>query len=134
MSNIMIIEDNPVHSLLMGHIAQDLGHTDVCFSHPDDAGEKLDEMKPDLIIVDINIKGALTESIRFIQDLHKSAASRDIPVIIVSAYVSWETIKADLPFFDPGNVLEKPFTPEEISVVIKNLLKKNKVHGGLTES
>ncbi len=126
MAKIMIIEDNPVHKLLMCHSMEDLGHEAMDFFDVESAKEKLKEQIPDLFIIDMQIKESMKSSLAFIKELAKSKYYRQIPVIIISAYVTREDIKKELPDFNPENVIEKPFNVNAITTLVKKLLKGKK--------
>lgn len=72
------------------------------------------------------MRGLAKSSCAFIKDLSKSKHTKNIPVIIVSAYVTRESIKEEMPWFDLENVIEKPFNVETIAKKVKELLKGKK--------
>lgn len=122
MAKIMIIEDNPVHKLLLCHNMEDLGHETIGFFDVDSAKEKLKDEKPDLFIVDMLIKESSKSTLVFIKELSKSRFYKEIPVIIISAYMTKENIKDELPEFNSENVIEKPFNVDAITSKINELL------------
>lgn len=126
MAKIMIIEDNPVHNVLLCHNMEDLGHEPMGFNEVDPATKKLKDQIPDLFIIDMQIKESTTSTLAFIKDLSKSKQTRDIPVIIISAYMTSENIKDALPWFNLENVIEKPFNVDTITKKVKELLKGKK--------
>ena len=122
----MIIEDNPVHNVLLCHSMEDAGHQTMPFFEYDSAKEELKKSTPDLFILDFQIAGSKTAALEFIKGLMKSKQHKKIPVIIISAYVTRVDIEKELPGFDIKNVIEKPFNVETISSKVKDLLKKSK--------
>lgn len=126
MAKVMIIEDNPVHNMLLCHNMEDLGHEPMSFFEVEKAKEKMKEQIPDLFIIDMHIKESMKSTMAFIKDLSKSKHTENIPVIIVSAYVTRENIKAELPWFNLENVIEKPFNVDIIAKKVKELLKGKK--------
>jgi DNA-binding response OmpR family regulator len=126
MAKIMIVEDNPVHNLLLCHGMEDLNHQPMPFFFLDKAKEELLNQEPDLLIIDVELNGGSKANLAFIIELSNSAAFREIPIIIISAYVSKEDIKKELPFFDLDYVIEKPFDVETITSKVRTLLKKKK--------
>jgi len=126
MANIMIIEDNPVHNLLLCHSMEDAGHKTLPFFEYDSAKEELKKSTPDLFILDFQIEGIRTAALDFIKGLMKSKQHKQIPIIIVSAYVTRADIEKELPDFDLENVIEKPFNVETIINRVRELLKKSK--------
>jgi len=126
MAKIMIIEDNPRHKTLLRYSMEDLGHEPMDFFDVESAKEKLKEQMPDLFIIDMHIHESSKSSLAFIKELQKSKYSKEIPVIIISAYVTRENIKVDLPWFNLENVIEKPFNVDTIAKKVKELLKEKK--------
>jgi len=126
MAKIMIIEDNRVHNILLCHSMEDLGHEPMDFFEVESAQQKLKEQMPDLFIIDMQIQESTKSTLAFIKDLSKSKHTKDIPVIIISAYVTRENIKDELPWFNLENVIEKPFNVDTIAKKVKELLKGKK--------
>jgi DNA-binding response OmpR family regulator len=126
MAKIMIIEDNPVHNVLLCHSMEDIGHNTLPFYEYESAKYELKKSAPDLFILDFQIAGSRTATLDFIKGLRKSKPHKQIPIIIVSAYVTKEEIEKLLPGFDIENVIEKPFNVETITFKVRELLKKSK--------
>ncbi|MGD2091808.1 MAG: response regulator [Candidatus Aminicenantes bacterium] len=126
MAKIMIIEDNPVHNVLLCHSMEDAGHKTMPFYDYDSAKDELKNSTPDLFILDFQIKGIRTAALDFIKGLMKSKHHKRIPIIIISAYVTKEDIEKQFPGFDIENVIEKPFNVETITTRVRELLKKSK--------
>jgi CheY-like chemotaxis protein len=123
---VMIIEDNPVHNLLLCHNIEDLGHAPVSFGDVESAEEELERQPPDLFIVDMHIRDSRKSTLDFIKYLSKNRLYKKIPIIIISAYVTKDDVKIDLPKFNPENVIKKPFNVDTISSKVKELLKDKK--------
>lgn len=126
MANILIIEDNQVHRLLLRHTMEDLGHVPMDFHDVDMAKESLRTQFPDLFIIDMQINESTKSTLALIKDLSKSKHTRNIPVIIISAYLAKDNIRSELPGFDLDNVIEKPFNVETITKKVKELLSGKK--------
>jgi CheY-like chemotaxis protein len=126
MANILIIEDNPVHNVLLCHCIEDLNHTPIPSSDVDEAKEYMEQKTPDLIIIDMELNGSREASYGLIMELLESKKLKHIPIIIVSAYVKEEDIKKKLPSFPVENLIEKPFNSDTISLKVKDLLKRKK--------
>ena len=122
----MIIEDNPVHNLLLCHSMEDLGHEAMNFFDVESAKEKLKEHIPDLFIIDMQIRESTKSTLTFIKELSKSKYYKQIPVIIISAYMTKDNIREELPGFNLENVIEKPFNVDSITKKVKELLKGKK--------
>jgi len=126
MAKIMIIEDNPVHNVLLCHDMEDLGHEPMPFYDLESAREVLKETTPDLFIIDMQLKDNRKPTFAFVNGLLKTRHYKDIPIIIVSAHVTRDEIKSEIPGFPLENVVEKPFNVETISKKVKELLKGKK--------
>jgi CheY-like chemotaxis protein len=79
--------------------------------------------KPDLILLDMEMPGMNGRV--FIRRIKTSPAHKDIPVVILSGTNS-NLLKSG--FFNAGaaDFILKPFVPEELSKMIKNVLDKTK--------
>ncbi len=119
---IMIIEDNPVHGLLMTHIAEDLNHIPFHYQEVNTARQELKKFTPDLFIIDMHINDSMNTTKAFICDLRKKKKLKSIPILIISAFVTKEEIVTEFPGFAPQDVILKPAKVEDISSRIKNLL------------
>jgi DNA-binding response OmpR family regulator len=126
MAKIMIIEDNPVHNLLLRHNMEDLGHEPLPFSDVESAKDELEKQTPDLFIIDMQIGDSRKSTLAFIKNLSKSRLYKNTPIIIISAYVTREDIDRELPKFNTDNVIEKPFNVDTISAKVRELLKGKK--------
>lgn len=126
MAKIMIIEDNRVHNTLLCHSMEDQGHEPIPLYDLESAEKELKKQIPDLFVIDVQIKNIRNPTFAFIDGLMKSRYYREIPIIIVSAYVSREEIRKELPNFPIDNVIEKPFNVETITAKVKELLKGKK--------
>lgn len=122
----MIIEDNPVHNTLLCYDMEDLGYQPMPFYDLESAREALKETIPGFLIIDVQIHENRKPTFVFITELLKTKKYRDIPIIIVSAYVTRDEIKSEIPGFPLDNVVEKPFNVDTISKMIKELLKGKK--------
>jgi DNA-binding response OmpR family regulator len=123
MAKIMIIEDNKVHNMLLCHNMEDIGHEPLPFKDVEPAREELERQTPDLFIIDMHIRDSKKSTLDFIKYLSKNKLYKHVPIIIISAYVTKDDIKKDLPKFNTDNVIEKPFNVETISSKVKELLK-----------
>ena len=129
MAKIMIIEDNDVHNRLLCDNVEDLGHEAMTFFDVEPAKAMLKELGqnvPELFIIDMQIKQSMKSSLDFIKFLSKSRHYKEIPVIIISAFMTKDNIKDELPGFNLDNVIEKPFNVETMTSKIKALLKGKK--------
>ncbi len=82
MAKILIVDDEINIRLLYKEEFQDFGHQITLASTAEEAIEKIQQSKPDLIILDIKMPG--TDGIEFITKLKEEKS--DIPVVLCSAY------------------------------------------------
>jgi CheY-like chemotaxis protein len=114
----LLVEDESLISEMLADMLEDLGHT-VCGTLA--SGEKaLDEVlkeKPDLVIMDIKLKGAMTgiEAARAIKQ------ARDIPIIYLTGY-SDEGIVEQARKTGSAGYLVKPVSKNELRKCIDNAL------------
>lgn len=130
MLKILIVEDERM-------IAEDIKLTLVHFNYKvigimatgEDALKKLEKSSPDLILMDIMLKGKLN-GIETSMQINKKY---DIPIIFVTAYADDKTINQATSVSPYGFIL-KPFNSKEIHAVIEMTMVKHKAKKVLEES
>jgi CheY-like chemotaxis protein len=115
---VMLVEDEILISEMLSDMLEDLGHT-VCStlaSGENALGEVLKE-KPDLVIMDIKLKGAMTgiEAARAIKQ------ARDIPIIYLTGYSDGVVVEQARETGAAG-YLVKPVTKDELRKSIDKAL------------
>lgn len=91
MANILVVDDVPDNITLLGFNLEDDGHTVIAASSGAECLELAAQEKPDLILLDIMMPGM--SGIETLQVLkHEESRSRNIPVIMVSANDSEDSI------------------------------------------
>ena len=123
---IMVVEDEKLTMLFISETLEDYGYEDILEYV---AGQELiDEIKggirPDLILMDINIKGA-KDGIQTAKEVLKIC---NIPIIFMSAYNDKETISEVLSVSLYG-FISKPFNEQELYIALefawKNFAQNN---------
>ena len=130
MLKILIVEDERM-------IAEDIKLTLVYFNYKvigiiskgEDALKKLEKLAPDLVLMDIMLKGKLNgiETGTIITNKY------DIPIIFVTAYADDKTID-EATSASPYGFILKPFDSKEIHAVIEMAMVKHKAKKILEES
>jgi CheY-like chemotaxis protein len=115
---VMLVEDEILISEMLSDMLEDLGHT-VCStlaSGENALGEVLKE-EPDLVIMDIKLKGAMTgiEAARAIKQ------ARDIPIIYLTGYSDGVVVEQARETGAAG-YLVKPVTKDELRKSIDKAL------------
>ena len=130
-STLLVVDDSPVSSMLVSLILKK--HSDYCTVRVWDGQaciKKAKEVKPDLILLDIQMPGM--NGIEVCKVLKKDERTRDIPVIFVTASTDNETLKEA--FESGGNdYVRKPVNKIELLARIKSVLLHKKMEKKLME-
>jgi DNA-binding response OmpR family regulator len=120
MAKILIIEDEIDIANLARIILEGEGYHVIYIIDFDNPVEEVEEINPDLILLDIRLPGI--DGLEICQRLKKHGMLKKTPIIIFSASGSEATKKKA---FEAGadDFLVKPFTIEGLTVKTRNLLK-----------
>jgi CheY-like chemotaxis protein len=119
---ILVVEDEPLVGAELQELLMDLG-----YSIPevvDDGSRALEafrEYRPDLILMDIRIKG----SIDGVETAAQIRQTSGVPIIFVTAY-SDPAIVARVAGVRPDGLLFKPFQEHDLEVAIAGILERRK--------
>jgi PleD family two-component response regulator len=119
---ILVIEDENIVALDLKNQLETLGY-EVCamISNGEEAIERVGELKPDLILMDIMLKGELDG----VQTAEKIKESHNIPIIYLTAYSDEKTLKR-AKITEPYGYLLKPFEERELHTNIEIGLYRHK--------
>ncbi len=120
-TNILIVEDESIVAKDIQHSLKKLGYTvvDIC-SNGEDAISAAEELKPDLILMDIMLKGDMSgiEAASIIRE------KLNIPIIYLTAYADESTLsKAKVS--EPYGYIIKPFKEIDLHTSIKMAIYKH---------
>jgi DNA-binding response OmpR family regulator len=117
---VMIVEDDNVILAIEKWRLSKLGF-DVCGSAGtgEDAMECVGKMQPDIVLMDITLKGAM-DGIETAGQIKKKF---NIPVIFVSSHTD-EEILSRARTVEPDGFIKKPFTDDDLRIAIELGLKK----------
>lgn len=120
-SKILIVDDNPVNIDFLVELLKEYDARTV-IDGPS-ALEAVLEEKPDVILLDIGMPGM--DGFEVCQKLKASAATRDIPVIFLTAHHDSESV---LRAFEVGGVdyIAKPYNTQEVLIRLQTQLKLKK--------
>ncbi|HIA37790.1 MAG TPA: response regulator transcription factor [Flavobacteriales bacterium] len=121
-ANILIVEDENIVAKDIQYTLQKLGYNiiDIC-SNGEKAITSIRKKKPDLILMDIMLKGKLT-GIDTVRQINKETS---IPVIYLTAYADKDTLtKAKIT--QPHGYIIKPFKEVDIRTAVEVALYKHK--------
>ncbi len=127
MSVVVIVDDRTVNLRILGRFAERLGPDVVVrtFENAEDALAVLPELGPDLIVTDYVMPRMSGEE--FIQECRRRPVSRDIPIIVVTAFEDKEFRYRAL---DSGasDFLLSPVDAREFQIRARNLLTIREQH------
>jgi len=115
---ILLLEDDPILSDLMGEYLKELGFGVMICMDGRSALEKLDKTLFDLLILDINVPGP--SGLEVLRSLR--AFRNSVPTILITAYQDLDHLKSG---FESGcdDYIKKPFELEELEQRINNIRK-----------
>jgi len=119
---ILVVEDEAIVAMGIKEKLEDLGHevVDIVFSG-EDAVKKAIKLEPDLIIMDIVLKGDM-DGIEAASEIRNRI---DIPIIYLTAYSDEEMLKRAR-MTEPYGYILKPFNNSELNANIEMALYKHK--------
>ncbi len=119
-AHIMIVEDEAIVALEMEELLKKYGYDVVASAPSAEKGLKaLSHLKPDLVLMDIRLKGAMTG----IEAAEHILNNYSVPVIFITAYADEETVK-QARAASPYGYLLKPLRTEELHASIQVALHK----------
>ncbi len=118
--SVLILEDNPITARDLAEILDEHGMNvlEIVYS-AEDAIEFLENESPDIMLIDIKLKGEMT-GIEFIETIQKS---RNIPFIYLTANSDQETVKQAIST-NPSSFLTKPFEEKDVIIAIELAFSK----------
>lgn len=120
LNNIMIVEDERIVAADLQLTLEEFGYSVVGIENSGEgAVTRADKLKPDLILMDIMLKGEMNG----IQAAFNIGSNNDIPVIYITAFADNSTIRHALDTNPFGYIL-KPFKKKELKASIELALNK----------
>jgi len=111
---ILVVEDEMIIAEDIRKILVDLGYVvPEIITTGEEAIKKTEEIRPDLVLMDINLKGNI-DGIESAQEIHNRF---DIPIIYVSAYSNKDTLERARKT-EPFGYIPKPFTDIELNAML----------------
>jgi PAS domain S-box-containing protein len=129
-SRIMVVEDEGVVALQIREALEGMGYeVPVVALSGEEALSKLMEVEPDLVLMDIQLKGGLSG----IEAARRLRLRLDIPVVYLTAFSDDATLdQAQLT--EPYGYVLKPFEEKSLHAIIQMSLKKHQRTRGVRES
>lgn len=122
LTKILVVEDEFVTSKYIAKNLQGLGYEVVGItSYGELALEKVDDLQPDLVLMDIKLKGMIdgVDTAKQIQRLY------NVPVVYLTAHSDEQTVRRVM-HSDAYGYIIKPFVEEELREAIEKALERHK--------
>jgi two-component system, response regulator PdtaR len=128
-AKILVVEDEVIVAMYTKRYLQKLGYTvpTIAFSGRE-AVQLVLEIKPDLILMDINLQDDMTG----IEATHEIQAQLNIPVVYITAYSDQKT-RDRAQATNPAAFLEKPFSEKRLAEVIEQVLGRKRPQGEVSK-
>lgn len=122
-ATILVVEDEESIRDMLTFTLENAGHTLVSVANVPSAKKILAEHDVELVLVDWMLPGG--SGLSLVKSIRENEASRDLPVIMLTARAEEEDITAGL---DAGadDYVTKPFSPKELQSRIKALLRRSR--------
>jgi len=127
---VLVVEDENIVAMEIRDRLQDMGYTvTAVVSAGEDSLKKIAETRPDLVLMDIMLKGKLDG----VQAAEKIRIQYDIPVIYLSAFADNATLQR-AKITEPYGYIMKPFVEKELHTTIEMALYKHKMEKKIREN
>jgi len=130
MQTVLVVDDSPLmHRVLAGHLAEE-GCAVRGALAPDDAFEQARDNPPDLILLDLVMRGGC--GYELLRRLKADVRTADVPVIVVSGT---SDVRGKVRAFDLGAIdyVVKPFDRAELRARVRSALRLKRYHDLLAE-
>lgn len=119
-AKIMIIDDEEDMRLYLQTLFRKAGYeTDVAVNG-EDALQRIDEIKPDLITLDILMPQK--SGLNFFESIRQRPGFRDLPVVVVSGVTGHSDFFDKEKLVGPTVFVEKPIQPDTLLALVKRQL------------
>ncbi len=125
---ILIVDDENSIVTYLEMLFQDNGYKTISASNGEDAMEKMNDVMPDLVTLDISMPEKT--GVRFLKELKSNPDRSSIPVVVITGvtgyagdpygYMKFISKQSNVP--EPDAFFPKPIVKEELLKEIKNLL------------
>jgi PAS domain S-box-containing protein len=128
-AQILIVEDDNIVVMELRARLQSSGYAIAAVaSHGEEAVAKAGETGPDLVLMDIKLKGSMDG----VKAAEKIRDDFDIPVVYLTAYADEDTLRR-AKITEPHGYIIKPFEERELYSTIEMALNKHKIEKELKE-
>lgn len=129
-AKILIVEDEGISALSIKSLLENWEYIDPLIAlSSDEALKSLEEFKPDLILMDIN----LNEDVDGVDIANQLKNDFDVPIIYITAH-SDEKMLERVKLTEPYGYILKPFSDEELKMTIDTALYRHKMERELKKA
>jgi CheY-like chemotaxis protein len=123
MARITVVNSYPAFLEMMDAMLDSAGHQVTGFDGQETSIEQIRETRPDILIIDVAVKGEVTTGWDVLALARADSDLRSVPIVVCTADIS-QTHERLEELNSLGNirVLDKPFSAEELDGVIRPLL------------
>jgi two-component system, OmpR family, phosphate regulon response regulator PhoB len=119
---VLVVDDNPTMQNVLTMTFKMEGMNTLVAERGEYAWGLLHRDKPDLVILDVNLKGKIS-GIHILRAMRKDPDLKNIPVVLLTA----EHVAADSPEAQAADlVMLKPADPEQLIMLAQRLMMRNR--------
>lgn len=119
-TKVMIVEDEIISAMAMSQEFHDFGYVVTAqVSSGEDALEEVEKLRPEIVIMDLNLKGEMDG----IETAKQIKSRFGIPILYVTGYPD-EEMRNEANVVDPIGYFVKPVAYDEIESTIDNAMNK----------
>jgi CheY-like chemotaxis protein len=123
---VLIVEDNQANMLLTRAVLERAGFSTEEAHSAEEAHNLLAEMRPDLILMDLQLPGK--DGLEFARELRSDPDTADIPIVAVSSYAMkddrWRVLSAGC-----DGYITKPIDTRSFASQVQDILSETAAHG-----
>lgn len=121
-ATVLVVEDESAIKELIAYNLQNAGFTVVCANSAEQAAKSVNEVLPDLVLLDWMLPGR--SGIEFARSLRRDSRTKPVPIIMLTARVD-ESDKVVGLEAGADDYITKPFSPRELIARIKAVLRRS---------
>lgn len=119
---IVVVDDDPGLILVVSGFLEKEGFEVVCFNSGEECLEKLEKIKPDLILMDIMMPGI--DGWKTLEEIRKTKVGKSLPVAMLTARADVSEVMFAMNVEGVADYITKPFESDELVQRIKKILQR----------
>lgn len=122
MTKILLVDDEPDIVFTSKIILEKEGHQVIVAKNGEECLEMLDDVKPNLILLDVMMPGM--DGWETCRKIKKNKKTKDTPVVMFTVRASHDSVKKSKEYAHADFHINKPFKKDELLNVIRKFLKE----------